>query len=79
VVSRIVLVALVVPVAVLLNGVRIFLTAFLIHFVDPSLGTGLAHEREGMLMFAAAFAILGGCTAVVRLVERKVAPGALHG
>jgi exosortase len=79
VVSRIVLIALVVPVAVLLNGVRIFLTAFLIHFVDPSLGTGLAHEREGMLMFVAAFAILGGCTAVVRLVERTVAPGALNG
>lgn len=78
VISRIVLIALVIPVAVLLNGVRIFLTAFLIHFVDPSLGSGLAHERQGMAMFAAAFAILGGLTAVVHLVERRVAPGESH-
>ncbi|HEY3933851.1 MAG TPA: exosortase [Gemmatimonadales bacterium] len=78
VISRVLLIGLVIPVAVLLNGIRIFLTAFLIHFVDPSLGSGLAHERQGMVMFAAAFAILGGLTALVGSIERRVAPGELH-
>jgi exosortase len=70
--SRILLLLFAIPVAVLVNGVRIFLTAFLMYFVDPSLGRGLQHERVGWALFLVSFAILGGIGAVVRIGERRV-------
>jgi exosortase len=77
-VTRIVLLALALPVAVLLNGVRVFLTGFLVYFVDPKLGDGFMHLTEGWVIFVIAFAILGaiswfllqGETAVSRWRER---------
>jgi exosortase len=59
---RVVLVALTIPIAILINGVRIFLTGFLVYFVDPALGKGFMHETEGMLMFATAFLATGFIT-----------------
>lgn len=56
---RVLLIALTVPVAVLLNGVRVFLTGFLVHFVDPRLGDGFMHYTEGWGMFVVAFGIVG--------------------
>ncbi len=47
------------PVAVFLNGIRVFLTGFLVFFVDPKLGEGFLHATEGLAIFIAAFAILG--------------------
>ena len=58
-VSRVILLALAIPVAVLINGVRVFLTGFLVLFVSPALGEGFMHVTEGWLMFIVAFAILG--------------------
>lgn len=58
--SRMLLLALTIPVAILLNGVRVFLTGFLVYFVDPSLGEGFMHLTEGWIIFVVAFAILGG-------------------
>jgi exosortase len=58
-VARIVIVALSIPVAVLVNGVRVFFTGFLVSFVDPALGEGFSHMTEGWLLFLVAFAILG--------------------
>lgn len=58
-VSRVVLLALAIPVAVLINGVRVFLTGFLVFFVSPALGEGFMHVTEGWLMFIVAFGILG--------------------
>jgi exosortase len=58
-VTRIVLLALALPVAILLNGVRVFLTGFLVYFVDPKLGDGFMHLTEGWVIFVIAFAILG--------------------
>jgi exosortase len=75
VVARSVLVLLVLPTAILLNGARIFLTAFLVYFVDPALAESAAHERQGLMMFAVALAVLGLLTAVTHLVEQRVAPG----
>lgn len=57
--SRIVLIVLAIPVAMLLNGIRIFLTGFLVYFVSPELGEGFMHLTEGWVIFVAAFAILG--------------------
>lgn len=70
--ARVMLLLLVLPIAVLLNGVRIFLTAFLVYFVDPDLANGLAHERQGLAMFVVAFAALGAVTAVARLIESRL-------
>jgi exosortase len=56
---RVAIVVLAVPIAMLLNGIRIFLTGFLVYFVDPKLGDGLMHYTEGWAMFVVAFFILG--------------------
>lgn len=58
-VSRILLLLLALPVAVFLNGVRVFLTGFLVYFVDPALGEGFMHATEGWIIFVAAFLVLG--------------------
>jgi exosortase len=60
--SRVLIVALSLPVAVLINGVRVFGTGFLVAFVDPGLAEGFSHATEGWLLFIAAFAILAGLT-----------------
>jgi len=60
--TRSVLLAITIPVAILINGFRVFLTGFLVFFVDPSVGRGFMHVTEGWAMFVIAFAILGGVT-----------------
>lgn len=57
--SRLALVALAVPVGIVLNGFRVFLTGFLVVFVDPRMADGFTHMTEGWLLFVAAFAVLG--------------------
>lgn len=59
-ITRVMLLAIAIPVAMLLNGVRVFLTGFLVHFVDPKLGEGFMHVTEGWIIFVVAFGILGG-------------------
>jgi len=58
-ITRVFLVAIAIPIAVLINGVRIFLTGFLILFVSPDAADGFMHTTEGWAMFVIAFAILG--------------------
>jgi exosortase len=58
-VLRVALIALAIPIAMLLNGLRIFITGFLVYFIDPSLGAGIMHYTEGWALFVAAFALLG--------------------
>ena len=57
-VSRVLLIALAIPIAVMINGVRVFLTGFLVYFVNPALGTGFMHSTEGWLLFLVSFATL---------------------
>ncbi len=59
---RVLLLLLTLPVAVLVNGVRVFLTGFLVFFVSPKLGEGFMHLTEGWVMFVGAFLILGAIT-----------------
>lgn len=68
-VSRLLLLAVTIPVAVMLNGLRVFLTGFLVFFVDPKLGTGFMHMTEGWVIFVVAFAILGATAWVVSAAE----------
>jgi exosortase/archaeosortase family protein len=62
---RFVLIALTIPVAILINGVRIFITGFLVYFVSPEMGQGFMHTSEGMLMFGISFLITGMITWVM--------------
>jgi exosortase len=57
-VMRLVLVAAAVPIAVVVNGVRVFLTGFLVYFVGPKFGTGFMHATEGWLLFLVSLASL---------------------
>lgn len=67
---RLALVLLAVPIAMLLNGIRIFLTGFLVYFVDPALGEGVMHYTEGWALFAIAFFMLGAVAWAFTHLER---------
>jgi len=70
--SRLVIVLLSIPVAVAVNGVRVFITGFLVAFVDPRLAEGFSHMTEGWLLFLVAFAILGLVTWATMAVEGRM-------
>jgi exosortase len=71
--SRVALLVLAVPMAILINGFRIFLTAFLVVFVSPEAGQGFMHTTEGWLMFVVAFASLGAVAALLLWIEGRLA------
>jgi exosortase len=71
-VSRAVLILATLPVAIVVNAVRVFLTGFLVYFVSPAMGEGFMHLSEGWLLFLVAFLVLGAFTWVVRIVERRL-------
>jgi exosortase len=62
VVGRVVLVGVAILVAVLVNGVRVFLTGFLVFYVSPALGAGFMHTTEGWLLFLVSLACLAAFT-----------------
>ena len=68
--GRLLLVLLAVPVAIVVNGVRVFLSGFLVYFVSPEFGEGFLHLTEGWLLFIVAFAILGGLAFLASAAER---------
>ena len=69
-VGRAALLIAAIPVAMLLNGLRIFLTGFLVYFVDPALGKGVMHYSEGWVIFVLAFLILGALAWLTARLER---------
>jgi exosortase len=69
-VARLAVVALSVPVAIVVNAVRVFLTGFLVYFVSPALGEGFMHLTEGWLLFLVAFTVLAGAAWVIGAAER---------
>ena len=72
-VSRLLLLGLAIPIAVLINGIRVFLTGFLVYYVSPSLGEGFMHVTEGWLLFLVSFASLGLIAWVMVVGERRFA------
>jgi exosortase len=70
--SRVAIIFLAIPVAVLVNGVRVFVTGFLVAFVDPSLAEGFTHMTEGWLLFLVSFVILAGLTYLVLAIEKRL-------
>jgi exosortase len=70
--TRVVLLLSAIPVAIMLNGFRVFLTGFLVYFVDPKLGAGFMHVTEGWMIFVIAFAILGLVAWMLGAIENRV-------
>jgi exosortase len=60
--------------AVVVNGIRVFLTGFLVFFVDPKLGEGFMHLSEGYLLFIVSLAILACLTWLFIRVEGWIWP-----
>ncbi|HEX6631601.1 MAG TPA: exosortase/archaeosortase family protein [Gemmatimonadaceae bacterium] len=71
-VSRVFLVLVAIPIAIVINGVRVFLTGFLVFFVSPELGEGFMHTTEGWLLFLVSFVLLGAAAWVIGRGERFV-------
>ncbi len=70
-VSRAVLILLALPVAIVINAVRVFLTGFLVYFVSPEMGEGFMHLSEGWLLFLVAFGALGLIAWLLTFAERR--------
>jgi len=70
--ARVVLILLSIPIAIAINSVRIFLTAFLMHYVDPALGTGFMHTSEGWALFVGALGLVALVAAILRWIETRV-------
>lgn len=70
--GRVFVVLTAIPIAILLNAVRVFLTGFLVFFVDPALGEGFMHLTEGWMMFLIAFLALGSVTWLVARLESRL-------
>jgi len=71
-ISRLMLLAVAIPVAILINGVRVFLTGFLVFFVSPAWGEGFMHLTEGWLLFVVSFASLGLFAWALVIGERQL-------
>lgn len=64
------LILLAIPVAMVLNAVRVFLTGFVSYYVNPNLAEGVMHLTQGWAIFVVAFAILGGLAFALAALER---------
>ncbi len=73
---RTVLVGFALVVAVLVNGFRVFLTGFLVMFVDARLAEGFMHLTEGFLLFLCSMLLLMAFLQVARFGESKFRMGA---
>lgn len=70
--SRVILLAFAIPIAIVVNGIRVFMTGFLVFFVSPEFGTGFMHMTEGWLLFLVSLASLALFTWLLSIVERRV-------
>ena len=71
-VARILVLAAAVGVALMVNAVRVFMTGFLVVFVDPKLGEGFMHITEGWLLFVVSLALTAGAAWLIGVVEGRL-------
>jgi exosortase len=71
--GRVALVLAAIPVAIVVNAVRVFLTGFLVYFVGPEAGQGFMHTSEGWSMFLVALGLLGGIAWLASRIEVRLA------
>lgn len=76
--TRVGIILLAIPVAVVINGIRVFITGFLVAFVDPSLAEGFTHITEGWLMFLVAFGVLASITYGMVWIEKRLTRSVAH-
>lgn len=69
--ARALLILLAIPIAVVINGVRVFLTGFLVYFVDPKMGEGFMHMTEGWLLFLVSLVLIGAVAALLSVLTRS--------
>ena len=67
--TRVAIVLLTIPLAVVVNGIRVFVTGFVVYFVGPSFGSGFMHYTEGWALFMASFAVVGAVTWLLSSAE----------
>lgn len=72
VIGRAFLVLVAIPIAIVVNGVRVFMTGFLVFFVSPELGQGFMHMTEGWLLFLVSLASLAATAWVTLAIERRI-------
>jgi exosortase len=68
--ARVAMLGTSVLIAILINAVRVFLTGFLVVYVDPRMGEGFMHLTEGWLLFVVSLGMTAGVTWLFGLVER---------
>lgn len=69
--TRVTLLFLTVGIAIAMNGFRVFLTGFLVYFVDPALGEGFMHLTEGWLLFVVSLGLVWLTALLMGLGERR--------
>jgi len=72
--SRVVLVALILPAAILKNGLRIVALSLLAMYVDPGFLIGELHHEGGIVFFVLSLAMLMPVLPVLRRLEAKLQP-----
>jgi exosortase len=70
--ARALVIGATIPVAILINGFRVFMTGFLVYFVDPKLGEGFMHVTEGWLLFLISLLLVSLVGAALHAVESRV-------
>jgi len=70
--ARLLLAGLAIPIALLLNSVRIFVAGFFVYYVDPGLADGIMHYTEGWVIFLVAFVLLAGAAWGLTRVEARI-------
>jgi exosortase len=71
-VTRVLMLASAVGLAIVVNGIRVFMTGFLVYFIDPKLGEGFMHLTEGYLLFLVSLGILAGLTWLYMKGEQRL-------
>jgi exosortase len=69
---RLTLTLLAIPIALLLNSIRVFVTGFVVYFVSPAAGEGIMHYSEGWALFLIAFAALNVVASGLAWSERNL-------
>ena len=65
------LVLLAIPLAILLNGVRVFLVGYFVFYAGPAAGDPILHATEGWLMFLIGLFALTGIAYVLARIEHN--------
>ena len=70
-VDRLILIASTIPIAILVNSVRVALTGILAHAYGEDAASGFIHEFQGLITFAVAFLVLLGEARMIGWVRKQ--------